>query len=161
MSTATGYQDRINAMKKPGRRLPIFLASHPTPPATRDRHASDSMQHSRHWHAETRSRVGIYETKVSRVCVAVCTKGRIGQCPLNVMDDSGDVTVTVPSSVRTKEPQLEQLCFVFQHISKRASELHSACVALASRRAVSGSGERCMSRYASSPDVIQDPCTVQ
>jgi hypothetical protein len=29
------------------------------------------MQHSRHWHAERRSRVGIYETKVSHVMTSL------------------------------------------------------------------------------------------
>src|SRR6266849_1205675 len=88
-----------------------------------------------------------------RACMAVCNKRRIYQYPLNVIGISGGVS-TVPSSVRTSEPQLAQLCFNrSQHISKMASELHSACVALASRRAVSDSGERCMSRYASLADV--------
>jgi hypothetical protein len=94
-------------MKKPGRRLPIFLAlaSHPTPPPTRDRHANDCMQHSRHWRAEPRSRVRIYETKVSRVMTGL--RGGVHQrtslpvsimITVNVMDDAG--AVTVPSTSR-------------------------------------------------------------
>jgi hypothetical protein len=74
---------------------------------------------------------------------------------VNVLDASGDVTA--PSSVGTSEPQLAQHFFRINSNTSPKGPANSIQLALRSHH-VEQRRALYMFRYASSPDVGQDPC---